>query len=272
MSQNISMSCVNRLGSTDMAAKPPTLLIDGDEFIYKATTVNEVETRWDEDIFTLHTDFSQCKRNLLTALGNICEALETRDIIFCVSSPNNFRKTILPSYKEARKSVRKPMAYKELLEYAKSIFPYVVWDGLEADDVMGVLATEPRPSGSNRRIMVSSDKDMQTVPGWLFRQGELVQTSEKDADTYWLMQTLMGDATDGYKGCPGAGIKKAETVLADKSKTQWESVVATFVKAGLTEEDALVQARCARILRHTDYNTQDKWLKLWTPPENTNIN
>ena len=83
------------------------------------------------------------------------------------------------------------------------------------------------------------------------------------ADRFHLYQTLVGDQTDNYKGCPGVGPVKAETALG--ANPTWASVVGCYEKAGLTEEDALVQARVARILRHGEYNKMTCEVKLWTP-------
>ena len=80
------------------------------------------------------------------------------------------------------------------------------------------------------------------------RDDGIIEVTEEDANYNHLLQALTGDAVDGYSGCPGIGIKRASRLLdADAS---WDSVIAAYDKAGLTEEDALVQARVARILRH----------------------
>jgi DNA polymerase-1 len=42
-------------------------------------------------------------------------------------------------------------------------------------------------------------------------------------------------------------------------------VVSLYAKAGLTEADALRQARLARILRWTDWDNKKKEPILWTP-------
>jgi DNA polymerase-1 len=38
-----------------------------------------------------------------------------------------------------------------------------------------------------------------------------------------------------------------------------------FLKAGLSVEDALLQARLARILRHTDWDVRQQQVRLWEP-------
>jgi DNA polymerase-1 len=42
-------------------------------------------------------------------------------------------------------------------------------------------------------------------------------------------------------------------------------VVAAYEKAGLTEEDAIVQARVARILRYEEFNQKKEEVLLWNP-------
>ncbi len=85
-----------------------------------------------------------------------------------------------------------------------------------------------------------------------------------------MYQTLTGDSTDGYKGCPKVGPVAAARLLEPlmgEPAGMWIAVLLSFKKAGLTEADALVQARVARILRHTDYDFTNKLPILWTPPE-----
>ena len=84
----------------------------------------------------------------------------------------------------------------------------------------------------------------------------------EEADRWHLAQTLIGDPTDNYKGCPKIGAVGAKKIL-DKD-CSWAAVVAAYEKAGLSEEDALAQARVARILRFEDVD-EDMNPILWTP-------
>ena len=79
------------------------------------------------------------------------------------------------------------------------------------------------------------------------------------------MQTLTGDPTDGYSGCPSIGKVSAERILKDNST--WQAVVDTYKKKKLSEDAALQQARVARILRASDYDFKKKEIKLWLPPK-----
>ena len=53
--------------------------------------------------------------------------------------------------------------------------------------------------------------------------------------------------------------------MLDEDGATWATVLAAYDKAGLGEQEALVQARCARILRKSDWNSRKKEVILWTP-------
>lgn len=246
-----------------MSRKPPTLLLDGDMFLYKAAVSNEVEVNWGNDLWTLHSDAKEAWAAMNDQIDRVCKELKSHDIIFCISDDHNFRKEVFPAYKSKRKETRKPLAYYGLKEFALKEFKYAIFPRCEADDTMGILATQ---KGANC-IIVSDDKDMKTIPARLYRQNELTTYNEEQANYHMVLQTLTGDATDGYSGLKGFGEVKAKKLLDNtKPADWWKATVAAYVKEGFTEDDALVQARCARILRASDWNDDKKELILWTPP------
>jgi DNA polymerase-1 len=75
---------------------------------------------------------------------------------------------------------------------------------------------------------------------------------------------MAGDQTDGYAGVPGIGVKRA-AVLLDAEGYTWDTVLQAFLDKGLTEEDALRNARLAKILQSEDYDNELQQPKLWTP-------
>jgi DNA polymerase-1 len=246
-----------------------TLLIDGDQFLFTATAAMEHEVRWDDNNHVLFSNADAAWDNLVGMIRRICERFETPKHVLCFSDTYgdtpNFRRSIDPTYKMHRAGSRKPLCYAALRERVEQEYPCRAVPGLEADDVMGILATKP----SAHAIIVSQDKDMKTIPTQVWDGKDLVTISEAEADYRHMYQTLIGDAADGYKGCPGVGPVKAEKLLngdTDNPLTLWERVVATYAKAGLTEADALVQARLARILRRSDWDAEKKEPILWTPP------
>lgn len=235
------------------------LLIDADIIVYQSCAVVEKEVQWDEDTFTLHSTLEDAKAVFYDVFYDLQTQAGTDDVLLCFTDSSNWRKKLEPSYKSHRKSTRKPLAYTALVDYVRGRYPSAVYKNLEADDVLGIEATT-NPESS---IIWSADKDLKQVPGKHLIDDEIVTITNEQADRFHLYQTLCGDPSDGYKGCPGVGDKTAEKLL-DASPT-WETVCKAFAKAGLSEADALLQARLARILRKGEYKINTNEVKLWTP-------
>lgn len=240
---------------------PRTLLIDGDIIAYRYSSSVEHEVEWGDDVWSLWGDAKEAAGLVKQYLAHLVDMTAADDFVFCFTDKENFRKDVAPTYKMNRKATRKPVCYKRLREWVESNYDSYCYPRLEGDDVMGILATSDLIAGE--KVIVSEDKDMQTIPCLLWRQGEMTEITEEFADYYHLYQTLVGDTTDGYPGLKGIGDKRA-TALLEKGAT-WETVVKAYEKAGETEEDALVQARLARILRASDYNFETKEPILWSP-------
>jgi DNA polymerase-1 len=241
----------------------PQLLIDGDLLLFKATAAAEFESNPEGDLWFLSTNLAKARDMWDSQIEAITREMESDDLVIVVSGPEDFRRKLDPSYKGNRKGKRKPLGYTMVRDWLYERHPdrVVSQDALEADDYLGILATTPN---APERIIVSEDKDLKTIPGTLYRLGTLQKIGIAEADHNWLMQTLTGDAADGYKGCPGIGEVKAKAILG-KPGDRWENVKQAFLKAGLTEDDAILQARLARILRHGDWDGERKQPILWHP-------
>lgn len=240
-----------------------TLLIDGDLMLYRASSATEFSCQWDDDIWFLSSNLEESKDLFKQALEALTNSLASVDrFIVALSDTANFRKLVYPAYKQSRKNTRKPLVFRPLREWIEDTYETVRFPSLEADDAIGILATAPDFKG----VVVSDDKDMQTLACTLYRQQQLTQITPEEADRFWMLQTLMGDSTDGYQGCPGVGPKTAEKLLTGKTlRENWSHVVNTYRRNGLTEDDAVMNARLARILRHGDYDTTTNEVKLWNP-------
>jgi DNA polymerase-1 len=239
------------------------LLIDADIYAFRALATTEEETNWGNDVWTLSADHKQALTVFTNEMQKITEELNSDNLLLCFSGSDNFRKHINPTYKGNRKNTRKPLGYSTFVENLKAAYDWQMHDNLEADDVLGMLAT--RPDNTGDCVVVSEDKDLMTIPCKLYRPhaDERMDISEQDADRHFFMQTLTGDPTDGYKGCPTIGAKRAEAILG--SRPAWSLVEAAFIKQGLTREDALLQARMARILRWSDWDEKKREPILWEP-------
>ena len=235
-----------------MLPRSPALLIDADIICYQSCAAVEKEIQWDDDTFTIHSTLEDAKGVFYEFLFDLTEQAETDDVVFAFSGDGNWRKDLWSGYKEHRKGQRKPLAYKALRAYIEEKYDSVSYPQLEADDTIGILATRKK-----HYIIWSPDKDLKQIPGKHLVDDEIVTITKEEGDAFHMFQTLCGDPSDGYKGCPGVGPKKAEGV------TDWADIVALFEKAGLNEDEALLNAQLAKILRADDYVNEE--VTLWEP-------
>lgn len=274
-----------------------TLLLDADILAYIATSVNQRSYDWGDGKVTA-ADETAAQETVEQEITKLAERLQADDVLVCLSDDfTSFRKErVDPTYKAVRGTTERPVHLYDIKAWMVENYDTVRWPTLEADDVMGILATDP--NRMDERIIVSADKDMMTIPGQLYRPQmqisgkapRVMQITEAEADRYHLYQAIVGDATDGYGGLPGAGPTAAEWLLQglgwiardhvlksgprkggvevrwdrELMATPWEAIVSAYVKAGLTEQHAITQARLARILRFTDYDGHTPI--LWNPP------
>ena len=180
------------------------------------------------------------------------------EMILFFSDSRNFRKKIYPDYKGHRNR-KKPCGYRRVITELGKSYEVIRLPELEADDAMGIYAT-----ANPGNIIVSPDKDMRQIPGKLFDMKELSTIDPVEGAKWHLIQTMAGDQTDGYAGVPGIGIKRAVTLFEEHGYT-WKTVVKAFEDKNLTEDDALINARLARILTCTDYDPIQHTVIPWTP-------
>jgi DNA polymerase-1 len=243
------------------------LLVDGDLLCYKHAAGSATTIDWGDGVTSKGGSVEVAYRMVLGAVTRVQEQVGCRKFVWCFSDTENFRKAILPSYKQNRTG-EKPVALSGLVQKIKDQFGDRVYvrPGLEADDVLGILATNPKLLKGHRKVVYSGDKDMQQLPAEVFNGKTLRKITPEQADRFFFEQVLIGDSTDNYAGCPGIGpVKAAKLLEGVQDGRYWEAIVAAYQKAGLTEADALVQARVARILRSSDFNYTLKEPKLWTP-------
>lgn len=269
-------------------------LIDGDIFAYEIAASAEEPTHWGNGFWTLHAFEGPARARLDSRLKEISDSIGASQLIVALSDKDNWRTHILPSYKSNRAGLRRPMLLNLLKDHLAENYETFIRPTLEADDVLGILATWPGLKGE--KIIVTKDKDLKTIPGLHYQvhqeNPEVFEVSEEQANRWHLAQALAGDPTDGYSGCPGIGIESALKIVEApfgweqyehtfksgprkgltetrwkkiEVSTPWEAIVSHYRKAGLGEDEALLQARVARICRASDFNFKTKEVRLWTP-------
>lgn len=251
-----------------MSKKPTIMLLDGDVLVYKVGFAAEVNTEWGNGLHTWHAKVNEAAPAMDKIIEELRDHLRADKIVVALTCHEtvNFRKAFWPAYKENRRNVRKPLLWKALREYLVKQYDTRVKDFIEADDILGILSTMPN-TGQNR-IIASIDKDFKSIPGQYYniKDKHLEEITEDEADQNFYRQCLTGDAVDNYPGLKGCGPVKANRILAGAHPNdRWACVVSAYEHAGQTEEFALAQARCARILRFTDYDSKTKKPILWSP-------
>ena len=244
-----------------------TILLDGDIFAYKHASGSEVGTDWGDDIWTLWTDMRQAVAQLEADLGALVKTLKADVVEVALTGKENFRREVDPTYKYSRTHSRKPMGLPSLRLHLMEHWGAVIREPLEADDLLGIWATSKKFRAGTRKIIVSTDKDMKTIPCLLYNPNKaalgIQKITAEEANRFHLYQTLIGDSTDGYIGCPSIGPTRAERILSESPT--WEGVVDAYARQNLTEKDALKQARLAHILRANNYNAKTGEIKHWEP-------
>jgi DNA polymerase-1 len=254
------------------------LLVDGDIFAYKCASAAEQTVDWGDGQLTVSCNTVEAASALDEWLSQLCKKLMADGLVIALSAQDSatyFRKEIYPPYKTNRVG-RKPIGLTAMKEHLLANYKTHQRDGLEGDDILGVMATAT-VAPDVERIVVSHDKDMLSVPGLHYnptKSDTVISVTLEQADYWHMIQTLTGDATDGYPGCPGIGPKKAEKLFAGRPMTYaalWPVVIATYLRCGLTEQDARTMAQVARILRAENYNRETKEITLWEPPSQPSV-
>lgn len=249
------------------------VLIDADINLFRVAQQNETKVDWGDGEISHSCNPEHAKHVISESIIGIQKKLDADEYLMCITGDNNFRRTMFPTYKANRTS-EKPMGYSDLKQWVLQNFPCKMYDNLEADDVMGIMATKKNPDNI-QYVIHSDDKDMRTIPAYLWDRhaDKIVKISEQEADRWLYTQVLTGDAVDGYSGCPKIGKKKAAIALAGLSTPleMRNAVYKLFCKHYKDEELAkkmmLEQCGQARILRASDYNFATKSIKIWNPWE-----
>jgi DNA polymerase-1 len=261
-----------------------TAVLDADVIVHKACqhTEGTEDVEWGE--FTEEQGLDKCVEIATDMAWDWSRTAGCNECVLAFSgrSEANFRKAVMTQYK-AHRTQPKPEYYHETRQALMDKFTYEVAERLEGDDIMGLLLT-----GGDVDVAVSTDKDVYTLPGQVLRipfneyDPHVVKAiTPLEADRYFMRQVLTGDSSDGYKGAPGIGKVKAERALEECTSVEemWKVVVRLYTeqywhpkwgpKAQFPnlapQTAALMNARCAFILRHGSYNWTTEEVKLWTP-------
>jgi DNA polymerase I len=251
--------------------QPKIALIDGDHLIYYLSHM--LDGSADEMDFVDAVDVT---------IDNWTEAAKCEKAIVCLSmfKEKNFRHALYKDYKASRKGRSLPpfvkIGYQHLTIARFAKHKAIRQRGIEADDIMGILATT-QSAEENNKVIVTVDKDLMTIPGRHYNPIKKVFTTTTKEESLVLQYTqwLTGDPTDCIPGLPGVGPKKAATIIEDArgfaGDTPLERCLAMAVKraykdAGQSEKYWITMGRLVKILTASNWDAKKKVIKEWYPP------
>lgn len=253
-----------------MTKKPVHALVDGDLYLYRCAFVNQ--TKQEDGTYTAgEAEQWNAELDFANTMDYIQNKLGADRLSIVLSSSKNYRKELDENYKSNRKDSARPKLLSYLRNHIVEAYgsDVLMIDRLEADDILGILATTGQTE--EERVIVSYDKDMRQLPGIrifdTFHETDFV-TDPVEAERWFWTQCLTGDATDGYYGAPGIGPKRAEVLVAGlmelpTDEAKWAYIVDIYAKKNLPADYALRQARLAYILREGDFDLLDGTVRLF---------
>ncbi len=268
--------------------KSACMLVDAEILNYHVVNRNleEIYDR-NRDVYTWEVNRTNARVDFKERILSLAAWMKADRIIMAWGGGSCFRRSILGTYKLHRQQIKKPLGYWELAQWSKEQGDWesIQWSRLEADDVLGIFATDPEIYKAHTPVIVSDDKDLKTIPGLhlTFRSLEgndktqgMFNVSPEEAERFHLVQTLTGDQGDGYFGLSGIGPVKAEKIITGigtNAETRevlpalsiWQRIVWSYENEQQKEKDALMNAQCAYILHNKDYNRKTGAIKLWQP-------
>jgi len=242
-------------------------MFDGDWLCYSIACAFQEKNPFDEEAEPI-TDFGMAKTTLERSIQksadlNDCDEIEVH---FSTSRVDNFRRDFLPDYKMNREGSTPPVLLSKLKDHCDKLYDVVAIPRLEADDSLGIKATE---RGYGESVIVSIDKDFLTIPAHIYNPNKKILKKQTRTNAFksFIYQVMIGDSTDGYKGIPQIGPKKALKFInkhKDAMYGIWEPLVELASKK-VDEEYLIMQARMAHILQAGDYNYETGEVRPWEP-------
>lgn len=210
-------------------------LLDGDIVAVRSAAIFDAKDGHEEDL--LYAIVRKIIREWTLAAS-------ADDFRICMSLGKSFRYEAYPQYKSNRKAP-KPRGTDEAKEYLRENYTCLEYATLEADDIMGILATEPETPET--RIIVSTDKDMLQLPAWQVNPDKdrfPHRPSDDDTHRMLMYQWTCGDPGDGYPGIPKFGESRF-----NKWYSRHSPVFHLYEQWGQTLEHCVAMRKCAKLLQ-----------------------
>lgn len=191
----------------------------------------------------------------------LVHTLEAKDYEgYLTDGANNFRNhlAVTQPYKGQRPG-NKPIHYEAIRHYLVTEWKFKMETEQEADDAIGIRATEL----GNDSIICTIDKDLDNIVGWHYNfvKRDRYYVDEPTATRNFYRQILTGDKVDNVQGLRGIGPVKADRILGK------------FGRSAREYYDACVEAYDGDTAR-VDENGRLLWIRrkpneIWQAPAKT---
>lgn len=252
---------------------------DGEQFKYKKEAITHCEDcSLDIDNISKHINpdpIENCLHSVKLMLSSIVEDSGADEYVVYLTGEGNYREevaTILP-YKGNR-TAAKPFHYQNIRDYLTGKHRAEVVDGMEADDMMGIVQYKNwKYEHGLDTVICSIDKDLDMIPGWHYNwnKQEKYYVDDDEGMRHYYHQLLTGDRTDNIQGIPGIGKQKADKLLSQctTEEDMWETVLDAYMayynELSASEVMCVVKenAKLLWIVRELDADGNPVH---WTPP------
>lgn len=218
------------------------IIVDGDSIAHLAAWATNKDDKTEQDCYDV---IDMVYANIIADMPEGYNEIESY-----VGGEGNFRFAIYPEYKANRKDLERPKYLKEAYKYLVHFWNGTVVNGIEADDMVAIRATEL----GGDCVIVGIDKDLRQIAGthynWKKREFETITPEQADYN-FW-MQMLTGDTSDNIKGVKGIGPKKAEKILNERIDSYEDTVFRLYEN----KEEAIKTYKCLWLLRSKDELTR----------------
>lgn len=141
-------------------------------------------------------------------MNDMLRATKSKTYHVFLTGKGNFRYDLYPDYKANRKDKPKPIYLQDCREYLVNMWNAVISVGCEADDLIGITATNLNDTDSH--VICSIDKDLLQIPGHHFNfvKQEHTYVSPVEGMRSFYKQLILGDVSDNIPGYDGKARQK----------------------------------------------------------------
>ena len=227
------------------------VLVDGDVMVYRSAFATQDKPPWETE--------DSLDQLLNYVVEETVSFPSDNNFKVYLTGKGNFRNDIARAaeYKGNRRDTTKPTHYLHAREYLIDKWGAIVVNGIEADDA---IATEFMTGDADSTVIVSVDKDFDTIPCWRFNftNKTWVQNTPESAIKFFYEQVLTGDRVDNISGIHGIGPKKAQKIL--EGSTSENELFQKCIEAYNGDVDRVIENCQLLHLRRYDG-------ELWSPPD-----